>query len=53
MLKTICNANDVLTAIFVQCRPGSHMLSLTCAKSKAKVAALCSLDENWGGGAKY
>ena len=30
MLKTICNANDVLTAIFVQCRPGSHMLSLIC-----------------------
>ena len=30
MLITICNANDVLTAIFVQCRPGSHMLSLMC-----------------------
>ena len=44
MLKTICNTNDVLTAIFVQCRPGSHMLTLTCAKSKTKVAALCSLD---------
>ena len=30
MLKTISNANDVLTEIFVQCRPGFHMLSLIC-----------------------
>ena len=25
LLKTICNTSDVLTAIFVQCRPGSRM----------------------------
>ena len=30
MLKTICNADDVLTAIFAQCRPGCHMLILIC-----------------------
>ena len=28
MLKTMCNVSDVLTAIFVQCRPSSHVLSL-------------------------
>ena len=32
MLKTIYNANGVLTAIFVQYRPGSHMLSLVCSE---------------------
>ena len=42
MLKNVCNANDVLTKILLQCRPDSHMLSLYMLRVKKSTYPLHS-----------
>ena len=43
-MKAICNVINVLTAILMQCRPGSDMLRV---KKKNSYALFCKLKSMW------